>query len=164
MTRTDRRMEPLRVVLNRTRHVLRCAPRLHHFPFARDMNGRSFILFVAVGGLLIGKPASTAAQGAQPRSGGMTLSIAQAIAHQGSDQDVTITGRAVVSAGKLQSSAFDVAMQDASGGIRIFSRNPQPDVHEGDSLVATGRIKIYRGNLELAATHVEIVKIGRAHV
>ena len=161
MTRTDRRMEPLRVVLNRTRHVLRCALRLHHFPFARDMNGRSFILFVAVGGLLIGKSASTAAQGAQPRSGGMTLSIAQAIAQQGSDQDVTITGRAVVSAGKLQSSAFDVAMQDASGGIRIFSRNPQPDVHEGDSLIAAGRIKSYRGNLELAATHVEIVNAPR---
>lgn len=115
----------------------------------------------AAASVAIASSAILAAQGVSSQLGNPVISIAQAIQQQGSDRDVTIAGRAVVSTGKLQSSAFDVAMQDASGGIRIFSRSRQPDVHEGDSVLATGKIKNYRGNLELAATHVEIITAAR---
>jgi PAS domain-containing protein len=57
----------------------------------------------------------------------------------------------------MQSRAFEVALQDTSGGIRVFSRTLEVPVHEGDSLVATGTVKRYRGDLELAATRVIIV-------
>ena len=83
--------------------------------------------------------------------------IRAAIATQGTSAVVTISGRATVTAGQLQSRAFDVAVQDTSGGIRIFSRTLEVPVHEGDSLVATGTVKRYRGDLELAATRVIIV-------
>ena len=87
--------------------------------------------------------------------------IAEAIAQRAGDREVTVAGRALVSAGKLQSTAFDVAIEDTSGAIRIFSRAPQPDVREGDSVAATGTIKRYRGNLELVATTVKVVKVPR---
>ncbi|MEP6619240.1 MAG: diguanylate cyclase [bacterium] len=125
------------------------------------MRGRSSILFVVVAAAVFAPGAPTAGQAVAPKPAEPTLSITQAIVRREIDQDVTIQGRAVVAAGKLQSSAFDIAVQDASGGIRIFSRNQQPEVHEGDSIVATGKIKSYRGNLELAATKVEVVNAPR---
>ena len=86
-----------------------------------------------------------------------TRPIADAIAHRTGDSIVTIAGRASVSAGKLQSGSFDVAIQDSSGGIRLFSRTLSPVVHEGDSIVATGTIKNYRGNTELVLTMLNVV-------
>ena len=83
--------------------------------------------------------------------------IRMAIATQGTSVPVTISGRATVSAGQMQSRAFEVALQDTSGGIRIFSRTVNVPVREGDSLVATGTVKRYRGDLELVATRVTIV-------
>ena len=56
---------------------------------------------------------------------------------------VTISGRATASAGPMQSSAFEVALQDTTGGIRIFSRVVKVPVREGDSLIATGTVKRY---------------------
>lgn len=94
-------------------------------------------------------------------SGPVQRTIADAIANRDVDREVTIAGRASVSSGKLQSSAFDVAIEDATGGLRIFSRNPQSDVHEGDSLIATGAVKSYRGNLELVLSSVHIVDAPR---
>lgn len=87
--------------------------------------------------------------------------IAQALAERTSGREATVTGRALVSSGKLQSSVFDIAIEDATGGLRIFSRTQQQDVHEGDSVVATGIIKTYRGNFELAATHVNVINTPR---
>ena len=92
------------------------------------------------------------------------MSIAHAMALQGTGRDVTVAGRAVVGSGQLQSSAFDIAIQDGSGGIRIFSRSTQPEVHVGDSVLATGKIKSYRGNVELAASHVEVANAPRRSV
>lgn len=86
-----------------------------------------------------------------------TRAIADAIAHRNGDSVVTIAGRASVSAGKLQSGSFDVAIQDSSGGIRLFSRTLSPVVHEGDSVKATGTIKSYRGNTELVITTLSVV-------
>ena len=84
-------------------------------------------------------------------------SISDAVAHRETDRDVTIAGRAVVAAGKLQTSAFDVAIQDGTAGLRLFSRTLTAEVKEGDSVVATGAIKSYRGNTELVITNIRIV-------
>ena len=83
--------------------------------------------------------------------------IRAALATEGSGAPVTIAGRATASAGQMQSTAFEVAMQDSSGGIRIFSRVLNVRVHEGDSLAARGTVKRYRGDLELVATRVTVV-------
>jgi diguanylate cyclase (GGDEF)-like protein/PAS domain S-box-containing protein len=79
------------------------------------------------------------------------------IAADGTNERVTIAGRATASAGQMQSGAFEVALQDPSGGIRIFSRVLKVSVREGDSLIATGTVKRYRGDLELIATRVTVV-------
>ncbi len=84
-------------------------------------------------------------------------SIADAIARRATDAEVTVGGRAIVSSGKLQTGVFDIAIQDGTGGLRLFSRSPQADVREGDSVIATGAIKTYRGNVELAATNVSVI-------
>ena len=83
--------------------------------------------------------------------------IAEAIANENYPGPITVGGRASVSAGKLQKTLFDVAIEDGSGGVRIFSRAKPTGVHEGDSVVATGTLKRYRGDLELVATHVAVI-------
>jgi diguanylate cyclase (GGDEF)-like protein/PAS domain S-box-containing protein len=91
------------------------------------------------------------AQGADP------VRPIRAISTEGTNERVTISGRATTSSGQMQSSAFDVALQDPSGGIRVFSRLIKVRVREGDSVVATGTVKRYRGDLELVATRVTVV-------
>jgi diguanylate cyclase (GGDEF)-like protein/PAS domain S-box-containing protein len=99
--------------------------------------------------------ASTArAQQATP----VRRTIAEAIATQGEPGAVTIAGRASVAAGKLQATVFDIAVQDGTGGVRVFSRAKRVAVHEGDSVVATGHLQRYRGDLELVATHVAVMR------
>ena len=120
------------------------------------MSGRSFILAITVFGAVVAAPYGASAQSSPSRSG-PARSIADAIAKRDTDREVTIAGRAVVSAGKLQSSAFDIAIDDGTAGIRLFSRAPQPAVKEGDSVTATGTIKNYRGNIELMVSTVAIV-------
>ena len=127
------------------------------FPFARDMSGRLCILAIAAVGALVAGPESLAGQSPPPRVAVPSRTIADAIAKRAGDREVMIGGRAVVSAGKLQSSAFDVAIEDGTGGIRLFSRSLKADVKEGDSVSAIGTIKSYRGNTELAVTAVTIV-------
>ena len=83
--------------------------------------------------------------------------IASTFALEGKKVVVTIAGRSSVNAGQLQSSAFDVAIQDASGGIRVYARVLRLKVQEGDSILATGTIRKYRGDLELVASRVAIL-------
>ena len=83
--------------------------------------------------------------------------IVEALATEGTTAVVTVAGRATVGAGQLQSSGFEIALQDASGGVRIFSRTLKLPVKEGDSVVATGTIRRYRGDPELLATRLTIV-------
>jgi diguanylate cyclase (GGDEF)-like protein/PAS domain S-box-containing protein len=83
--------------------------------------------------------------------------IAEALATEGTNTLVTVAGRATVGAGRLQSSGFEIALQDASGGVRIFSRTLNLRVQEGDSVMATGTIRRYRGDRELVATRFRIV-------
>ena len=116
---------------------------------------------IALIGAVIVFPFSALAQRSPARETAPSRPIAEAIAQRETDRAVTIAGRASVSSGKLQSSTFDVAVEDTTGGIRIFSRNPQSDVHEGDSIVATGAIKSYRGNIELVLSSLRIVDVPR---
>ena len=83
--------------------------------------------------------------------------IRSVFAMAGTNERVTITGRATAATGQMQRGAFDVALQDTSGGIRVFSRVVDVAVREGDSLVASGTVKYYRGDVELLATHVAVV-------
>ena len=121
------------------------------------MSGWSHMLVAVVAGAVVVSSSNAAAQASPSRSQGPTRSIIDAIAKRSSDAQVTIAGRAVVSAGKLQSSAFDVAIEDGTGGMRLFSRTLQADVREGDSVTATGVIQSYRGSTELVASSVSIV-------
>jgi diguanylate cyclase (GGDEF)-like protein/PAS domain S-box-containing protein len=88
---------------------------------------------------------------------GAARSIRSALATAGTNEPVTISGRATVAAGQMQRNAFEVAVQDTSGGVRVFSRVVDVAVREGDSLIATGTIKHYRGDVELVATRVTVV-------
>ena len=123
------------------------------------MSGRLFILAIVIAGagVVVVPPSSACGQSLPSRPSAPARSIAEAVAKRDVDREVTIAGRAVVSAGKLQSAAFDVAIYDGTAGIRLFSRTQQPDVKEGDSVTATGAVKNYRGNIELIASHVAIV-------
>ena len=114
---------------------------------------RRFVHMVALVATMLGAPALGAAQEATAPS----RSIANALATEGTNALVTIAGRTTVGAGQLQSRGFEVAVQDMSGGIRVFSRTLKLPVKEGDSVVASGTIRRYRGDRELLATHFQIV-------
>ena len=119
------------------------------------MSGPSISLATVVVGSMIatsGTLAQTATQGSvQPTS------IAAALAAHKDDRDVVVAGRAVVATGKLQASAFDIAIEDGTSGLRLFSRSPRVGVKEGDSVTASGVIKTYRGNVELVVSSVSVV-------
>ena len=86
------------------------------------------------------------------------VSILEARGHRETGDTVIITGRATASTGALQSTVFDIAVQDSTGGMRIFSRSIDANVLEGDSVVATGIVKSYRGNIELFASGLRIIE------
>lgn len=85
------------------------------------------------------------------------VSIAEAIKTLNSGDTVSVAGRATAGTGQLQSTVFDIALEDASGGIRIFSRTLEAAVRVGDSVMATGTVKTYRGNLEVVGTSLTVV-------
>jgi len=124
-------------------------------PIPPYMHGRSIKLAIIVGGSLIatsGILAQVATRGSR-----QPTSITAALAARRDSTEALVAGRAVVATGKLQSSAFDIAIDDGTSGIRLFSRSPQIEVKEGDSVIASGVIKTYRGNVELVVNKVLIV-------
>lgn len=92
------------------------------------------------------------------------IPIAQAIRTLDSGDTVSIAGRATSGIGQLQSTVFDIAVEDSSGGIRVFSRTLEAAVRVGDSVVATGVVKTYRGMVELVGTRLEVVPVPRTTV
>jgi diguanylate cyclase (GGDEF)-like protein/PAS domain S-box-containing protein len=102
--------------------------------------------------------AATVAGAQTPRR---AIPIAKAIARRAQSETVMVAGRTTAGTGELQSTVFDIAIQDSSAGIRVFSRTVQENVQQGDSLVAVGVVKSYRGDLELVASRVEIVPAQR---
>ena len=77
---------------------------------------------------------------------------------------ITVAGRAVVSTGVFQVRAFEIVIASPSGGIRVYSRTLPDTVHEGDSVRVTGVLRRYRGDLQIAATGVEVVPVARRSV
>jgi hypothetical protein len=76
---------------------------------------RSLYIIATVGATLGASARAGGAQAAAP-----TRPIAQALATEGTNALVTIAGRATVGAGQLQSSGFEIALQDNSGGVRVL--------------------------------------------
>jgi diguanylate cyclase (GGDEF)-like protein/PAS domain S-box-containing protein len=107
---------------------------------------------LALAAVLALAPRAGAQRAMPPRS-----TIAEVMANEGRQGSVTITGRASVGAGKLQATVFDIAVQDHTGGMRVFSRTRRENVREGDSVVVTGRPQRYRGDLELVVTSVHVI-------
>ena len=64
---------------------------------------------------------------------------------------VRMTGIATVGTGVFQTSNRDFFIQDTTGGINIFEfgTTDNPDVNQGDSLVAEGTLAQYNGKLEI---------------
>jgi len=104
------------------------------------------------------------ATSASAQSATRTTSILDAIARKPRGDTVTVAGRATAGTGQLQSTVFDISLQDATGGIRIFSKKYGVEVHEGDSVVATGTVQTFRGTHELAATEVKVVPTEARHI
>jgi len=94
----------------------------------------------------------------QPRP---VVTIAEAIRKRDTADTVTVAGRATAGTGQLQSTVFDVSLEDATGGIRIFSRTLEVSVNVGDSVVATGLVKTYRGNLEIIGSSLTVIPAPR---
>jgi diguanylate cyclase (GGDEF)-like protein/PAS domain S-box-containing protein len=98
---------------------------------------------------------------ASSRTAPRALSIADARRSLDSDEIVRVAGRATVGSGVLQRRAFDIAIEDDSAGLRLFSFSPQPEVAEGDSVEAVGVVRSYRGTLELVLSTVRVVPAAR---
>lgn len=98
-----------------------------------------------------------AQQGPAPLAGPwVTLREAHALVLDG--DSVSIGGRATVRGGVLHARALDVALDDGTAGLRLFKRLAAGlAVREGDSLVARGVVKRYRGALELEASEVRVI-------
>lgn len=88
--------------------------------------------------------------------------IAEAVRERGSEERVRIGGRASVGTGVLHRRAFDVAIQDGTGGIRVYMRHSPVTVVAGDSVEAVGVVRPYRGMSELMAAEVRVVPAPRA--
>lgn len=102
--------------------------------------------------------ACAAAIGLPARAQGPAVrTIAEAKRLEGTRETVTIGGRASVASGALQARVFDIAVEDATAGIRVYSRTPLARVAAGDSVIVTGTLKRYRGDLELLAATMRLV-------
>ncbi|MDB4878960.1 MAG: diguanylate cyclase [Gemmatimonadetes bacterium] len=123
------------------------------------MHPRTTHFQIALVTLLAAGPAGAAAHAQRA-----PITIAEAMTHEGRGDTVTITGRASVGTGKMQSRVLDIAIQDATGGLRVFSRTIPTAVQAGDSVVATGQLKRYRGDLELVVSRLAVVGTTRRAV
>lgn len=77
---------------------------------------------------------------------------------------VMVAGRATVASGILHTRALDIAIDDGTAAIRVFSRSLKATVTEGDSVEATGVLRAYRGNPEIVASAVRVVPAPRRPV
>ncbi|MBW7935495.1 MAG: hypothetical protein H3C62_18185, partial [Gemmatimonadaceae bacterium] len=114
---------------------------------------------LAVLAALAAVPVSAGAQSTRP-----IISIAQAMRSVDRGDTVRVAGRATAGTGQLQSTVFDIAIEDSTGGIRIFSRLLEKDVHVGDSVITSGVVKRYRGNLEIVSNDLEVVAVPRVAI
>lgn len=102
--------------------------------------------------------ASRAQSAPRPAARPAPVSIARALAAtQPTADTVIIAGRATASHGQLQRHALEIAVDDGTAGVRVFSRSLDVPVRAGDSVHVTGSVRAYRGGLELFATAVRVL-------
>ena len=118
-------------------------------------------LIALAGAVLVAAPARVPAQAAGPH---LPISIAHARARGPGGDTVTVAGRATTASNILQRHEFEMALQDATGGLRVFSRVVRDTVVRGDSVELTGTLQLYRGDLELIATSARVIPGPRRHV
>lgn len=70
---------------------------------------------------------------------------------------VRVAGRATVGAAVLDRDRTRLFIQDGSGGILLFSSDPDPGVEAGDSVVATGVVGQFRGLTEIELNDLRTV-------
>jgi diguanylate cyclase (GGDEF)-like protein/PAS domain S-box-containing protein len=102
-------------------------------------------------------PTAPAAPAAAPATAPTPRTIAQALRTLDSGDSVRVAGRATVGSGVLQRRVFDVAIEDGTAGVRLFTRQSPVVVAPGDSVEATGVVRGYRGTLELVLGTVRVV-------
>jgi diguanylate cyclase (GGDEF)-like protein/PAS domain S-box-containing protein len=108
--------------------------------------------------LLIIAASALPGQAPPPTGRSSPIPIARALAaSQPVSDTVTIAGRATASHGQLQRSALEISIDDGTAAIRVFSRSLNVPVRAGDSVVASGSVRSFRGGLELFATSVRVV-------
>lgn len=73
-------------------------------------------------------------------------------------KEVKVAGRVSFPSKILSSLFLEAYIQDSSGGIFLFSKNYRYDLELGDSVIATGRIGQYMGQVELNDPNVRIIK------
>jgi diguanylate cyclase (GGDEF)-like protein/PAS domain S-box-containing protein len=113
-------------------------------------------VLVAAGVAAAQAPQDRGAASAAPRRAPIPIARALESAPPASDT-MTIAGRATASHGQLQRSALEISVDDGTGAIRVFSRSLDVPIRTGDSVIATGNVRGYRGSLELFATAVRVV-------
>lgn len=125
------------------------------------MTRRAAFLLLALASLAPASARLHAQAGAAPSG---VVRIADAMRLERRPDTITIAGRATVRSGLLHHRALDVALDDGTGGIRLFKRNARVVVDRGDSVVATGVVRRYRGGLELDAVSVAVVEAPKRDV
>jgi DNA/RNA endonuclease YhcR with UshA esterase domain len=130
---------------------------------------RAAALAAALVGALVGASAraQTGAGAPPPRGGAPVTPLAAVTARQTASPELLrdtfrVAGRAVIAAGVLQPAAIDVAIDDGTGGLRVFMRRTPgatgaPAVRRGDSVEARGVLFRFRGAVELLATELRVV-------
>lgn len=97
------------------------------------------------------------------------LTIAQALADRNNDavmdrlgQPTRVRGVVTIPPGEMGGDNFVVTVQDATGGIVLFSSTLSMALKAGDIVEASGVIGQYRGARQLQK--VQVVRLGHAHV
>ena len=114
---------------------------------------RSCVLpaLVGVSALILARPAMAQTSGAE--------TIREALAYQRNTpvsanlgKNVTVRGVLIVSPIRLEKSAALADIQDATGGVTVYSPNPallSKNIHRGDELQVTGKIQDFKGQTEI---------------
>ncbi len=105
----------------------------------------------------------------EPEPPSPAMTIAQALVDKNHDdvpdrlgQRAKVRGVVTIPPGELGGKNFVVTIQDATGGIVLFSRRMSMPLQAGDVVEASGEIGQYRGASQLQ--QVEVVRFGHAEV
>src|SRR5690606_35222168 len=75
----------------------------------------------------------------------------------GLNQPFRVRGVVTVGNRALQTQAFQLLIEDASGGLSLFTRAPQADVARGQQVEASGRLGQFRGAPQLFIESLQVL-------